>query len=229
MKAVVLAGGKGMRMRPLTNEIPKPLLLVKNRPILEHTLNYLSKYGIKEVIITLGYKGEVIKKKIGDGSRFGLNITYSMEKDEMGTAGCLLSIKKDLNETFVLIGGDNITKMDLNKFIKFHKKNGGTLTVALYTKTEKTKFGIYELGKDKSIKIFREKPIIKKTIGTMIFCMEPEIFNYIPGNKKPVNITDHVIPKMLSKNKKIFGFEFDDMWMDIGTFDDYNKINRMKI
>jgi NDP-sugar pyrophosphorylase family protein len=230
MKAVILAGGRGTRLIPLTDKNPKPLLKIKNRVILEYVIDYLKSYGIRDLIITVGYKGEQIKKFFGDGSKFGVRIEYAAEKEPLGTAGCLVPLKSKLKETFILIGGDNLTKMDLKKFIEFHKKKGGILTSALFEFKEKSKWGIYNLDRDKSIRNFMEKPTFRHTAGTMMFCLEPGIFKHIP--KKPkgvVNLTDHVIPELLKKGVKIFGFEFSDFWEDIGSHDDYKRVNSMGI
>lgn len=229
MKAVILGGGKGTRLRPLTYKTPKPLLPVKGKPILEHVINYLKCYGITDLIVTTEYMGDKIRKYFGDGKRFGVKIEYSEEKKPLGTAGCLTLIKDKLKETFILIGGDNLTKLNLKKFIEFHKRKKGILTAALFEFEEKSKWGIYNLNKDKSILNFMEKPVFKHTAGTMIFCLEPEIFEHIP--KKPkgvVNLTDHVIPELLKKGKKIYGFEFSDFWEDIGSLGDYKRVNSMK-
>jgi NDP-sugar pyrophosphorylase family protein len=229
MKAVILAGGKGKRLRPLTYKNPKPLLPVKGKPILEHVINYLKGYGITDLIVTTEYMGDRIREHFRDGKRFGVRITYSEEKKPLGTAGCLTLIKDKLNETFILIGGDNLTKMNLKKFIEFHKKKKGILTAALFEFEEKSKWGIYNLNEDKSILNFTEKPVFKHTAGTMIFCLEPEIFEHIPKNPKGVvNLTDHIIPDLLRKGVKIFGFEFKDLWEDIGGHDDYKRVNKMK-
>lgn len=228
MKAVILAGGKGTRLRPLTHKTPKPLLTIKNRTILEYVVEYLKSYGIRDLIITIGYRGEQIKTYFGDGKKFGVNIEYSVEKKPLGTAGCLVPIKNKLKETFILIGGDNLTKLDLKKFIEFHKEKGGILTAALFEFEEKSRWGIYNLDNDKSIRGFKEKPVFKYTAGTMIFCLEPEIFEHIPKNpKEVVNLTDHTIPELLKKGINIFGFEFSDFWEDIGDHDDYERVNKM--
>lgn len=230
MKAVILAGGKGERLQPLTHKIPKPLLTIKDRTILEYVIDYLKKHGIRDLILTIGYRGDQIREYFGDGKKFGVKIEYSVEEKPLGTAGCLVPIKKKLNDTFILIGGDNLTKMDLKNFIDFHKKKRGILTAALFEFDEKSKWGIYNLNQDKSICNFLEKPVFKHTAGTMIFCLEPDIFEYIPKDPRgAVNLTDHIIPELLKKGKKIYGFEFRDFWEDIGSHEDYERINDMEI
>ena len=229
MKAVILAGGRGERLRPLTDKKPKPLITVKNRAILEYVIEYLKSHGIRDLIITIGYRGEQIKMYLGDGKKFGVKIEYSVEKKPLGTAGCLIPLKNKLKDTFILIGGDNLTKLDLRKFIDFHRKKKGILTAALFEFEQKLQWGIYSLNEDKSIRDFTEKPVFTYTAGTMIFCLEPEIFKHIPDNPdKVINLTDHIMPDLVRKGEKIYGFEFREMWEDIGSHEDYERINCME-
>jgi NDP-sugar pyrophosphorylase family protein len=229
MKAVILAGGKGTRLRPLTLKTPKPLLPVDKKPILEHVIEYLKGHGITDLIVTVEYMGDKVIDYFGDGKKFGVNIEYSKETKPLGTAGCLSPIKDKLDETFILIGGDNLTKLNLGEFIRFHKRNKGILTAALFEYAEKSKWGIYNLNEDKSIRDFLEKPAFVHTAGTMIFCLEPRIFEYIPEKPKGVvNLTDHVIPELLKKKERIFGFPFKEFWFDIGSIEDYESIKDRK-
>lgn len=225
MKAVILAGGKGTRLRPFTSILPKALLPLKERPILEHIILYLKKHGITEIIISIGYLGYQIKNYFGNGSDLGVKITYVEEKESLGTAGCLNLMKDKLDDTFILMGGDNITNLNLKDFIKFHKEKKGILSVGLFQHSEKIPWGIYELNEDCSVKKFLEKPTFTRNAGTMIFCVEPRIFDFIPSSAGIINITDHVIPKLLEAGKKIFGYAFKDYWIDIGKLDDYKRIN----
>ena len=224
MKAVILAGGKGTRLRPFTYVVPKPLLPFKERPILEHIILYLKKYGITDIIITISHLGYQIKNYFGDGKEFGVRIEYFEEKEPLGTAGCLLPFRDNLTETFLVLGGDNLTTLKLDEFIKFHRENGGIATAAVFEFEEKTKWGIYELNKDCTVSRFLEKPVFKHNAGTMIFLLEPEIFRFIPHQKGAVNLTDHVIPRLLQSGEKVYGFCFSDFWLDIGCMDDYNRI-----
>jgi len=224
MKAVILAGGKGTRLRPFTHVVPKPLLPFKERPILEHVILYLKKYGITDLIITISHLGYQIKNYFGDGKEFGVNIEYFEEKEPLGTAGCLLPFRNKLTETFLVMGGDNITTLNLAEFIKFHREKKGLATIAVFEFEERTKWGIYEMNDDHSVSRFLEKPLFRHNAGTMIFLLEPGIFKYIPSSQGVVNLTDHVIPRVLQSNEKIFGFKFSDFWLDIGSMDDYNKI-----
>jgi mannose-1-phosphate guanylyltransferase/phosphomannomutase len=224
MKAVILAGGKGTRLRPFTHIVPKPLLPFKERPILEHIILYLKNYGITDIIITLSHLGYQIRNYFGDGKELGVHIEYFEEKEPLGTAGCLIPFKDHLKETFLVLGGDNITALKLDEFMKFHKEKKGIATIAIFEFEEKTKWGIYELNHDCSISRFLEKPVFRHNAGTMIFCLEPEIFKYIPAGHGIANLTDHVIPRLLQSGEKMFGFRFSDFWLDIGSMDDYSKI-----
>lgn len=229
MKAVILAGGKGTRLRPLTYKKPKPLMEIRGKPIIEYVIRLLRKHGVTDLIVTLEYKGEMIKKFLGDGKKFGVNIEYTWERSPLGTAGCLTLARDKLGDTFILIGGDNVTNIDLTEMIKFHKRKKGVLTAALFRMKEKCKWGIYHLNDDMSIRDFEEKPTLVHKAGTMIFCLEPEIFRHIPAKpKKIVNLTDHTIPKLLKKDEKMYGFEFDELWEDIGSLGDYDRVKKMK-
>lgn len=227
MIAVILAGGKGTRLRPLTYAVPKPLLPVGQKPLLENVILYLKEHGITEFIISVGYLGYQIKNYFGDGEKLGVKIDYVEEKVPLGTAGCLNLIRDRLTETFILMGADNLTTLDLTKFIKFHKEHKGVATAALFEYSRKVEFGIYELNEDSSVSKFSEKPTFKHYAGTMIFCIEPSIFEFIPKTEKPklLNLTDHIIPKLLESGKKVFGYPFRDYWVDVGRLEEYNKMH----
>ncbi|MFH1432693.1 MAG: nucleotidyltransferase family protein [archaeon] len=223
MKAVILAGGKGTRLRPLTYAIPKPLLPINERPMLEHIILYLKRYGITDIYLTIGYLGYQIKTYFNDGKDLGVNIKYIEEKKPLGTAGCLNLIKDVLDDTFILIGGDNLTTLDLAKFIDFHKKSKSVGTVALFKLENKLEYGIYKLNEDSSVNEFLEKPVFVHLAGTMIFVLEPEIFKFIPENEDQsvINLTDDVIPKVLASGSRFSGYPFDGYWVDVGRLSDY--------
>lgn len=226
-KAVILAGGTGTRLRPLTDNTPKPMLPLKGKPILEHVIDHLKENGITDLIITLGYMGHQITDYFGDGSKFGVSIEYVKENQPLGTAGCLNLIRDKLTETFLLVGADNVTHLDLKKFINFHREKCGLMTVALFEFNRKVEFGIYELGEGHRISQFKEKPTYTHTAGTMIFCIEPDIFNHIPKSCDTVlNLTDHIIPELLKRGERVYGFPFSDFWVDIGNMEQYESLNR---
>lgn len=223
MKAVILAGGKGTRLRPLTYAIPKPLLPINERPMLEHIILYLKKYGVTDIYITISYLGYQIKNYFNDGKDLGVNIKYVDEKKPLGTAGCLNLLKDELDDTFLLLGGDNLTTLEIDKFIEFHKKSKGVGTVALFKLEDKVEYGIYKLNEDSSVSEFLEKPTFIHLAGTMIFALEPEIFKFIPKNDEQslINLTDHIIPKVLKDGARFMGYPFDGYWVDVGRLSDY--------
>jgi mannose-1-phosphate guanylyltransferase/phosphomannomutase len=146
----------------------------------------------------------------------------------MGTAGCLNLIRDKLNETFILFGGDNITDLDIDGFIKFHKEKGALISIALFEFEHKVLWGIYDLHEDSSVKAFKEKPTYNYNGGTMIFCLEPRILDFIEDNKdKPgiINITDHTIPELIKNGEKVYGFVHKGEWIDIGKPEDLQSAN----
>lgn len=225
MKCVILAGGKGTRLRPYTHLVPKPLLPYKQKPILEHIIEYLKSYGITDIVLSIGYLGYQIRNYFGDGSAFGVNIQYIEEKEPLGTAGCLNMIRDSIKGTFLLFGGDNITSLKLDKFMQYHKDKKSVLTVALFNCVTKIPWGVYNLNSDGSVKDFIEKPQYSHNAGTMIFCLEPEVLKHVPKNiDRPYNLTDDIIPQLLAEKKKIYGYRFDEQWIDIGNIEDYRKL-----
>ncbi len=226
MKAVILAGGKGTRLRPFTYAVPKPLLPVNQKPMIEHIINSLKNYGITDIIITLGYLGYQIRNYFGDGSNFGVNITYSEEEKSLGTAGCLAPIKDMLkDDTFLLMAGDNLTNLNFNEFLEFHKMKGGVGTIALVEIDTKIEFGVADLDENQNIVRFKEKPVYKNYASTMIYALEPEVLDYI---HEGMDFAKELFPKLLENGKKIYGYVFNDLWVDVGRISDYEKVNSLR-
>lgn len=224
MKAVVLAGGKGTRLRPLTYVLPKPLIPVGGKPMLEHIVEQLAQHNIKELIFAVGYKADLIKDYFKDGSKWGVSIEYFTEDKPLGTAGCLLPLREKLkNETFLLIAGDNVTKINFTEFVKFHKKRKGIASVAFTELPVPCEFGIADIDKTGKIASFKEKPTFNYKAATCIMCLEPEVFKYIP--KGFSNIPESVFPKLLkSKKPRLFGYTFHEFWADVGRLEEYLEI-----
>lgn len=218
---LILAGGKGTRLKPITNEIPKPMLPLHDKPIMEHTLDLMKKYGIKDVIISIGFKGNKIKEYFGNGKRFGLNINYIEETEPLGTAGPLRLAKHLLTETFVMCNADELKNIDLSDMYLFHKENKGIGTIALTTVEDPTAYGVARM-KGNLILEFLEKPKNPPSnlINAGLYILEPEILNYIPGTGA-ASIERDVFPRIASENK-LFGYPFDGQWFDTGTLERYD-------
>ncbi len=219
MKAFVLAGGEGTRLRPYTYSTPKPMLLLGDKPILQYIVENLKRNGFDELILTVGYKHEQIIAYFGDGSKFGVKIKYSIENERLNTAGSILPMKDQIKDTFAIVMGDHLTNINLADMLKHHKKNKTIATVALYRGKLSLEYGVADV-KNGNIIGFREKPVLEHLYNTAIYIFEPEIFDYI--NEKE-DFAKNVIPRLLKKKKKISAYIFDSVWFDIGRTSDYEE------
>lgn len=223
VKAVILAGGKGTRLRPLTYAVPKPLLPIGQRPILEHILLQLKKNGIRDFVFTISYLGYQIRNFFGDGSDWGVSISYSEERKPLGNAGCLLPIKHHLKGTFILMAGDNLTTLNFKKFLSFHRRKGGIATLALAPIEVPVHLGIAQLDKRSRIVGFAEKPKYRFNAATLIWALEPRILKYLPKGFSDIN--KDILPKLLKAGEKVYGYPMKEFWLDIGSMEDYKKLN----
>lgn len=224
MRAFVLCGGKGTRLRPYTYSIPKPMLPLGRRPILEFVVNNLKRNGVTDIVLTVGYLKEQIIEHFGDGSRWGVKITYSEEKTELNTAGSILPLKDTVKGTFVVVMGDHLTTLNIRKMVDFHKKNGGLGTIGLKKQGVPLEYGIAKLGDEGEIVKFEEKPIVQNLVNSASYVFEPEIYKYIKPN---FDFARDVFPAVLAAEEKLFGYVFDEYWMDIGRIHDYDSVNQM--
>ena len=225
-KAIILAGGKGTRMKSLTNNLPKPMLRIQDKPILEHNIDLLKRHGIKDIIISIGYKGEQIKEYFSDGSQLGVHITYVEEEEPMGTAGPLNLLKGQLNDTFILMNGDELKDIDLEDMFAFHKKNKSTATLALTTVEDPSSYGVAVMNGSK-VMTFIEKPSKQnapsKLISAGLYMLEPEVLKIIPEGFSMIE--NDVFPKLAS-NEKLLGYVFSGQWYDTGTPERFSKAER---
>lgn len=224
-KAVILAGGEGIRLRPYTYEVAKPMLPIKGKPMVQHVIDLLKSHGVTDIYLAIGYKGEQIEEYFGNGSRFGLNIKYVREKTPLGTAGPLRLLKKYLDDSFYLIWADCISKIDLTDFAHFHKSHDGSATIALTTVDDTSRFGVASM-KGSVITGFVEKPKNEdaptKLVNTGIAIFEPDIIDkYIPKSGK--SMVEKVVYPKLSKEGKLYGYPFEGQWFDTGTHEAYEK------
>jgi NDP-sugar pyrophosphorylase family protein len=221
-KAIILAGGKGTRMRPLTYEMPKPMIPLKGKPLIQHIIELCRKYEIREIILSIGYMGDKIRDHFGDGSHLGVDIKYVEEHEEMGTAGPLLLAKEHLKSPFLMFNGDVLSDIDLADLISFHTEQNGLATIALTQVEDTSSFGVARL-KGHKIVGFIEKPKSgeeSRLINAGVYVLEPEVLGYIPKGK--AMLERDVFPK-LSDEGKLYGYPFDGQWFDTGTPEAYEK------
>ena len=224
MKAVILAGGKGTRLRPYTTVFPKPLMPVGDKPILEIIICQLKSCGLGEIIITVGHLGELITNFFGDGSKLGVNIKYAKEDQPLGTAGGLGLIKEELKDTFLMINGDTLTALSFTGLINYHKRNGAIATIALKKREVYIDFGVVELDSSNNIKGYTEKPTVNYLVSMGVCVFEPRVLKYIKSRER-LDFPD-LIKTLISNGETVKGFVFDGYWLDIGRPDDYEKANR---
>ncbi|MDR2192061.1 MAG: NDP-sugar synthase [Endomicrobium sp.] len=225
MKAFVLAAGAGTRLRPLTSDIPKPMVPVLGRPAIYHTLMNLKKNGFCDICVNLFYKPEVITEYFKD-ENIGVNLTFSPEKKLLGTAGAVKKNESFFDDTFCVMSGDGLSDADLRKILNFHKKNKALATIALKNIDERFEYGVTVTDKNGKVKSFIEKPYLKdvfeSAVNTGMYFFEPEIFDYIPKNKF-FDFGKDLFPLLLKNNKRVFGCVFDGYWTDIGNIYEYKK------
>ncbi len=219
MIGVILCGGEGKRLRPLTNDKPKPMVEVNGKPILEHQIEFLKKHGIKRIYFCTGYKHEVIENHFGNGSRFGVEITYSKEENPLGTGGAVKKLEGMINEPFVLINGDMITDLNFSEVIEKHLRNKKTVTTVAVNPV--SPWGIMET-KDGLVKNFVEKPKLPHWINSGIHVMNPDIFDLLP---RKGSLEQEVLP-LLAKDSEIAVFEHDGFWRAVETVKDLEEMNK---
>ena len=226
MKAVIMAGGKGTRLRPLSCGMPKPMVPIANRPMMEHIINLLKKHDLRKVVSTLFYLPETISNYFGDGREFGLDLSYRIEETPLGTAGSVRNAKDFLDETFLVISGDALTDIDLSAAIRFHREKGSMATIVLTRVENPLEYGVVITETDGKIRRFLEKPgwgeVFSDTVNTGIYILEPEIFNFF-NNGQAYDFSKELFPKLLAAGEPIYGYVADGYWSDIGNLDQYRQ------
>lgn len=227
-QAVVLAGGEGTRLRPLTNNRPKPLLPVLGRPCVEYTLRALGAAGIQKVYLACGYKSMDVVKALGDGERMGIDLIFAFEEEPMGTAGAVKLLEKKLPETFVVAMGDVLLDIDFEHIIRFHKDSKATATIALTEVEQPEQFGIVGMEENGRISRFREKPrkeeVFSNLINAGVYVIQKDAFHYVPEDTK-FDFSKNLFPKLMEEGKPLFGSILRGMWHDIGRPVDLLKAN----
>jgi mannose-1-phosphate guanylyltransferase/phosphomannomutase len=227
MRAVLMAGGSGTRLRPLTCDLPKPMVPILNRPIAEHIINLLKRHNITEIIATLHYLPDVMRDYFQDGHDFGVQMTYAVEEDQpLGTAGCVKNIAELLDDTFIVISGDSVTDFDLQAAIQFHRDNGSKATLVLKRVPNPIEFGVVITDEAGRIRRFLEKPstseIFSDTVNTGTYILEPEVLNYLPANQEQ-DFSKDLFPLMLEKGDPMYGYIADGYWCDVGHLEAYRE------
>jgi mannose-1-phosphate guanylyltransferase / phosphomannomutase len=224
MKAVIMAGGFGTRIHPLTINLPKPMIPLVNRPIMLHIVDLLKKHGITELILVLYHQPMVIKNFFGDGSEFGVRITYVTPLEDFGTAGAVKAAAKFLKERFLIISGDLLTDFDLGQVLRFHEENRAQATITLTSVKDPLQFGVVITDKQGRITKFLEKPgwseVFSDTINTGIYVLEPEVLDLIPAGENR-DWSKDIFPRMLEEGAPLFGCSLSGYWADIGNTDAY--------
>ncbi len=227
MRAVLMAGGSGTRLRPLTCDLPKPMVPVLNRPIAEHIINLLKRNNITEIIATLYYLPDVMRDYFQDGSDFGVEMTYAVEEEQpLGTAGSVKNIQQWLDDTFITISGDAITDFDLQAAIAFHREKKSKATLILTRVPNPVEFGVVITDEDGKINRFLEKPslseIFSDTVNTGTYILEPEVLDYLPENEES-DFSKDLFPLLLEKGEPMYGYIAEGYWCDVGHLEAYRE------
>jgi mannose-1-phosphate guanylyltransferase/phosphomannomutase len=228
VKAVVMAGGEGTRLRPLTSNQPKPMVPVVGKPCMEHILELLRAHGFEDVIVTVAFLPQAIRAYFRDGEGLGLRIEYSVEESPLGTAGSVRLASGALDDTFLVISGDALTDIDLSRLVDFHREKGAAATIGLKSVDNPLEFGIVVTDEDGRIERFLEKPswgqVFSDTINTGIYVLEPEVLRHIPGDR-PFDFSKELFPLLLEMGRPLYGMVCEGYWQDIGNLDQYRQAN----
>jgi mannose-1-phosphate guanylyltransferase / phosphomannomutase len=230
MKAVIMAGGEGTRLRPLTSNQPKPMIHLANRPMMEHIVQLLQRHGFDDIVVTVAFMANNIRSYFGDGSEFGVRMVYATEESPLGTAGSVRNAIDELSdERFLVISGDVLTDIDLSEIVRFHEERGALATIGLTAVENPLEFGIVITREDGSIERFLEKPgwgqVFSDTVNNGIFVLEPAIFDHIEPDR-PVDFSGEVFPALLDEGKPLFGCVSEGYWEDVGTLAAYLQAHK---
>jgi NDP-sugar pyrophosphorylase family protein len=220
MKAIILAGGKGTRLAPYTNILPKPLMPIGEMPILEVLLRQMKHAGVDEVVLTVGHMAGLLRAFFQDGSSLGMHITYSLEEAPLGTAGPL-SLVTGLDHTFLVSNGDVLTTLDMKDLLRFHSEQNAIATIAVHRRKVDIDYGVVQCDENFRIVGYIEKPSIDYLVSMGIYVFEPQVLKYIPNNQY-LDLPD-LVKKMISAGEKVASFPYMGYWQDLGRPDDYER------
>jgi mannose-1-phosphate guanylyltransferase/phosphomannomutase len=227
MKAVVMAGGEGSRLRPMTANLPKPLLPLANRPVMEHVLRLLRRHGVTDTVVTVQFLASLVRNYFGDGDELEMSLQYATEPRPLGTAGSVKNAEAALRgDTFLVLSGDALTDADLSGMVEFHRESGALVTVGLKAVPDPLEYGIVICDADGRVNRFLEKPtwgqVFSDTVNTGIYVMEPEVLAEVEADAE-VDWSGDVFPRLLARGAPVFGYAFDGYWEDVGTLESYRQ------
>ncbi len=232
MKAVILVGGEAVRLRPLTCNIPKALVPVLNTPFLEHVIRHLGKHQVKDIVLAQGHLAQPIESCLGDGSQFGVRLTYVVEETPLGTAGAIKNVESHLDETFLGLNGDVFTDLDITAMVDFHRERKAKATIALTPVEDPTSYGLIERDDQGRVTRFLEKPgwsevLQRRTnmINAGTYILEPGVLVKIPPQTK-VSIERETFPLLLARGEPVYAYPSSGYWMDMGTPEKYLQLHR---
>jgi NDP-sugar pyrophosphorylase family protein len=225
MKAVIMAGGRGTRVRPYTNVLPKPMLPVGNYPVLEIVIRQLERQGFDEVILSLAEKSEIVKNFFGNSGKFKAKLTFSEESHPLGTAGHLGSLKGKLTDSFLVMNGDTIADMDYRQYAETHKKSGAAATLAIKTHISVIEYGVPKLDADGKVVEYKEKPSSEVPISIGIYMLEPEVLDFVEKDKF-LDMPD-LVRKLIEAKKQVrtFALPGDRIFYHLSKPVDFEKAN----
>ncbi len=230
-KAVIMAGGEGTRLRPLTDDVPKPFLPVAGKPAIEYGLDALVRAGIRDVIVTTFYKPQRLIDRLAGGSRLGARIFYSVEDEAMGTAGGVAKCRAFLDSTFVVMSGDVLADVDVRALVQFHEKVGADVSMALTEVEDPTQFGIVETDASGRVTRFQEKPrtreeAFSRLVNAGVYVLDPRALALVPDDR-PFDFSKNLFPALLEAGRPVFGQRLDGVWMDVGRPADLLRAGRI--
>jgi len=226
MKAMILAAGVGSRLSPLTLFMAKPMVPVVNKPVMEHIIELLARHAVKEIVANLHYLPHHIERYFGDGRRWGVHITYSLERELLGTAGAVRRMASHFDNTFLVVMGDALTDLDLQAIVAFHRQRGAQATIALHEVEDPTRYGVVQVDETGRILRFQEKPKHEEAVSNLVnmgvYIFEPPILDLIPPGEV-YDFGHQLFPRLLEEGVPFYGYRADCYWSDVGSFGEYRR------
>jgi len=229
VKAVILVGGEGTRLRPLTLITPKSMVPVVNRPFLEHMVKYLQRHRINDIVLALCYLPDAIQRYFGDGNSFGIKLAYAIEDSPLGTAGAVKNVCEHVIDTFFVLNGDVFTDINLTEMLQFHRQKKSIATIALTTVKDPSMYGVIETDVEGRVQRFVEKPnrgeVTSNTINAGVYILEPRVLELVPKNQKFM-FERGVFPVLVERGEPVYGYKATNAyWVDIGTPEKYKMLH----